>query len=182
MKPHEGSVTERLAVAPDALFELITTAGRLPEWNEHIHHVVDAPYGPTREVDEWVVEIRALGKRWNSRSRIEKVDPDKCLFAFRSQSDDDNPSFARWRWEVVPVEDGTEVTVSWELHPKTFWRRFLGARIRHHQLKEEVRSSLRVADRALSPDASQTAGGSSRGSSRLRQQDSQAPNDDSGDP
>ena len=148
MRPLEGSITERLSVAPDELFDLISTAGRLPDWNGHIHHVVDAPSGPTREGDDWVVEMRASGARWNSRSRIEEVDRNARRFALTARTDDGNPSFARWRWEMTPLEDATEVTVSWQLYPKTFWRKVLFARIRHRQLKEEVRESLRAAERA----------------------------------
>ena len=148
MSPLEGSITERLSVPPDVLFDLISTVGRLPDWNEHIYRVVDAPSGPTRIGDEWLVEMRASGKRWNSRSRIEEVDPKARRFALTSRTDDGNPSFARWTWQLTPLEGATEVTVSWELHPKTFWRTVLFARIRHRQLKNEVRGSLRTAARA----------------------------------
>ena len=50
---------------------------------------------------------------------------------------------------MTPLEDATEVTVSWELYPKSFWRRVLFSKIRHRQLKEEVRDSLRAAERAV---------------------------------
>ncbi|MGH2730170.1 MAG: SRPBCC family protein, partial [Actinomycetota bacterium] len=148
MKPLQGSVTDRLSVPPDDLFDLISSVDRLPEWNEHIHHVVDAPTGPTREGDEWVVEIRVMGTRWNSRSRIEELDRDARRLSLVSQTDDGNPSYGRWKWQVMPVGGKAEITVSWELYPKTFWRRVLIARIRHRQLRDEVRSSLRAARRA----------------------------------
>lgn len=109
---------------------------------------MDAPAGPTQPGDEWVVEIRALGRRWNSRSRIAEVDRDARRLAVVSQTDDGNPSHARWKWEVVPVGEEAEVTVTWELYPKTFWRKVLISKIRHRQLKEEVRGSLRAAERA----------------------------------
>ena len=149
MKPLEGSITERLSVSADDVFDLISSVDRLPEWNEHIHHVVKAPSGPTRVGDEWIVEIRAMASRWNSRSRIEAADRDARRFALRSQTDDGNPSYAIWEWLMKPAGDETDVTVSWQLHPKTFVRRFLLARIRHRQLKEEVRGSLRAAERAV---------------------------------
>lgn len=149
MKPLRGSITERLAVPPDDLFDLISSVDRLPNWNEHIHHVVEAPSGNPREGDEWVVEIRAMATHWNSRSRVQEVDPDARRFALRSQTDDGNPSYGLWTWQVTPVADTAEVTVTWELHPQTFWRRILISRIRHRQLKEEVKNSLREAERTL---------------------------------
>lgn len=148
MKPLEGNITEQLSAPADKLFDLISNAERLPEWNETIHHVVVAPDGETQPGDEWVVEVRAMASRWNSRSRIEKVDRDAGRFALRSQTDDGNPSYAKWEWALTPVDGHTDVTVSWQIHPKTFWRKFLLSRIRHRQLKEEVRGSLRAAERA----------------------------------
>lgn len=35
----------------------------------------------------------------------------------------------------------------WELYPKTFWRKVLFSKMRHRQLKEEVRDSLEMAER-----------------------------------
>jgi hypothetical protein len=154
MKPLEGSVTDRLSAPADELFDLISNVHRLPEWNEHIHHVVEAPKGETQPGDEWVVEIRAMASRWNSRSRIEKVDRDAGLFALRSQTDDGNSSYAKWEWLVTPANGQSEVKVSWRLYPKTFWRRFLLSKIRHRQLKEEVRGSLRSAERAAARQGS----------------------------
>ena len=63
-------------------------------------------------------------------------------FAYVTRTDDGNPSRAYWTWVLSPVENGTQVTVKWELHPKTFWRKTLFARIRHRQLKNEVRTSI----------------------------------------
>lgn len=149
MKPLEGSITERLSVSAGDFFDLISSVARLPEWNEHIHHVVEAPSGPPQAGDEWVVEMRAMASRWNSRSRLGVADRDAGRFALRSQTDDGNPSYAEWEWLMEPAGDGTDVTVSWQLYPKTFWRRLLFSKIRHHQLKEEVRGSLRAAERAI---------------------------------
>ena len=144
-----GNVIERLSVPSDDVFAILTDAHRLPDWNEKIHHVVDAPTRAPRRGDEWLVEVRAMGSRWNSRSRIEEVDPLAKRFSLRSQTDDGNPSFARWTWQITPTEGGSEVTVSWEVNPKTFWRTILLSRIRHRQLKQEVRESLRAAERVL---------------------------------
>ena len=47
-----------------------------------------------------------------------------------------------WTWQVSPTGDGSRVDVTWELHPVTFWRRLLMARIRHRMLQKEVTKSL----------------------------------------
>jgi hypothetical protein len=90
-----------------------------------------------------------MASRWNSRSRIGAVDRDALRFVLRSHTDDGNPSYADWEWRMKSAGDETDVTVSWQLYPKTFWRRFLLSRIRHRQLKEEARGSLRAAERTV---------------------------------
>lgn len=144
-----ASMTERLPVGADDLFNLLIDIHRLPEWNDTIHRVVRGPREVPREGDEWVVEMRASGLRWKSRARAEQVDRKRRLLVVRSQTDDDNPSWARWTWEVQPIGQEAEVSVKWELHPKTFWRNVLMSRIRHAQLKREVSASLQAAARAL---------------------------------
>lgn len=147
-----GSITERLSVRPEDFFDLISSARRLPEWNEHIHHVVQAPHRAPLAGDEWVVEIRAMRSRWNSRSQLQDVDRSGLRFTLVSQTDDGNPSYALWTWEITPANGASTVTVRWELHPETFWRKMLISRIRHRQLKEEVRTSLRAAEQTLLGD------------------------------
>lgn len=144
-----NTTTEHLDVKPEEFFALIIDPHRLPEWNDVIHHVVSAPQHEAQVGDEWIVEIRAMASKWNSRSRLEEVDRGSNRLALRSQSDDGNPSYAIWSWHASPSGDGTDVTVTWELYPKTFWRRLLFSRIRHQQLKKEVRSSLHAAARLL---------------------------------
>jgi hypothetical protein len=76
------------------------------------------------------------------------------VFAYRSGADDGNPSYAIWRWQVDPLEQGGSlVTVSWDLHPATFWRRALLARIRARQLRREVPASIVALTRALQGSA-----------------------------
>ena len=144
----QATIRDRLSVPADDLFDLISNVDRLPEWNEHIHHVVDVPAGPLQQGDEWVVEVRVMGRGWLSRSRVEEIDRDARRLTVISQTDDGNPSHTRWTWEVVPVGGEAEIRVSWELHPKTFWRKVLFSKIRQRQLKQEVRGSLRTAERA----------------------------------
>lgn len=150
MADYRGSVTEDLLVDADELFALLIDVDRLPEWNQHNHHVVDAP-DVLVEGAEWVVETRALGSKWNSRARVLELDTTARRFAHRSSSDDGNPSYGLWTWQVTPTEHGSRITVTWELHPQTFWRKRVLVRIRHRQLQSEVRESLRAAAAALAP-------------------------------
>lgn len=137
-----------LDATPDAIFRTLTDIGRLPEWNSVIRRVLELP--PTLEPGvEWVVELHALGQTWPSRSRVEVIDPTERRFAYRACTDDGNPSFALWTWAVAEDPAGSRVTVTWDLHPATFWRRVLLARIRARQLaRTEVPASLRALEAA----------------------------------
>lgn len=91
--------------SPYEVLDLITDIERLPDWNLEIPRVVDVP--TVLEVGaEWVVTIHAMKTHWNSRSRVVEVDRDRGRFAYRSQSDDGNPSHADWRWQLVPAAEG----------------------------------------------------------------------------
>ena len=142
MKRH-GSAIETVPATPDEVFDLITNVDRLPEWNAHLPKVVQSAL-LSEEGDEWVVEIHAMGGHWNSRSTVIERDPATHRFVHRSRSDDGNPSYAIWTWELTPVDEGTRISVHWSLNPKTFWRKALFARIRHRQLRREVATSLRA--------------------------------------
>jgi Polyketide cyclase / dehydrase and lipid transport len=137
-----GSVTEVVPITPAEVFDLVTDVGRLPEWNRVITDVVEHP-GRIETGSEWVVTLHALGSSWSSRARASTVDAAAGHFSYRSQSDDDNPSYADWSWQIVDDPGGARVTVTWDLHPKTFWRRVLLAPIRGRQIRREVRASLR---------------------------------------
>jgi hypothetical protein len=139
----QGSVTAELPATADDVFGLLVDVGRLPEWNAQLPHVV-APGGPLRVGSEWVVVQCGLGPgiRWSSRATVLELDRAAGRFGYRSGSDGPNTSFATWTWTVTPIADGARVTVGWQLHPKTFWRRTVGARVRHRQLRDEVGASL----------------------------------------
>src|SRR5688500_18623405 len=96
-------VTSMAAAPPDAVFDLITDLDRLPEWIANMSAVVERPPALVPGV-EWVVEFRAMGQKWRSRSRVETLDSERRVFAYRSGTDDGNPSFAMWQWRVG--EDG----------------------------------------------------------------------------
>ncbi len=141
-------VTRSLAADPDSVFALVTALDRLPEWNDRIRVILDAPT-ELNPGTQWVVEMHALGQTWPSRSTVTTLDRDSRVFAYRSQTDDGNPSFADWTWRVDPGAAGSEVRVSVDMDPKTFWRRALLARIRARQLREEVPRSLNALAEAI---------------------------------
>jgi uncharacterized protein YndB with AHSA1/START domain len=152
-----GSEQVVLDASPAAVFALITNVDRLPEWNEHIHHVIAPAGGPLGPGSEWVVQMRVMHTRWPSRAVASVVDRDNLRFEHTSRSDDGNPSYVLWTWQVRSAGRRTELTVTWVGRPRTFWRRALLARVRAPQLRDEVRSTLaglgshlvaeRVADR-----------------------------------
>jgi uncharacterized protein YndB with AHSA1/START domain len=125
-----------VAADPDEVFRLITTPERL---------TVNA---------QWVVTVTALGQSWPSRSTVLELDPSSRRFAYPSQSDDGNPSYADWSWQVTDAPGGCRVTVSLALHPVRFWRRVLLARIRARQLqRRELPASLAaLASRMAAPN------------------------------
>jgi uncharacterized protein YndB with AHSA1/START domain len=142
MTEFHGSASAAFDATPDALFLLVTDLDRLPEWNAAIERVVDRP---TELVPgaQWVVVMHpAKLPRWNSRSTLLELDRDARRFAHRTQSDDNNPSYAVWTWSVEPDGTGARLSVSWDCHPKTSFRRVFGPRVRGPQLQREVPASL----------------------------------------
>jgi uncharacterized protein YndB with AHSA1/START domain len=139
---HSGQASAVVATSPDALFRALTDIGGLPSWNDGMTSVVERP--ATLEVGaEWVVEFHVLGRTWRSRSTLEELNVAGRRFVYRSCTEDGNPSYARWVWEVTEEPAGSRVTVAWDLHPVTFWRRVLLVRIRGGQLaRTEVPESL----------------------------------------
>ena len=118
--------------SPDAVFRTVTDIGGLPSWNQKMTSVIDQPTNLEAGA-EWVVEFHVLGRTWRSRSTLDELDVAGRRFAYRSRTDDGNPSEAQWAWEVTDDPAGSRVTVTWSLHPVTFWRRVLLGRIRARQ-------------------------------------------------
>ena len=131
-----------MAARPDAVFDTLIDIARLPEWNTAMTSVVEQP-DRLEVAAQWVVEFRVLSRTWRSRSTVEELDVAGRRFVYRSGTDDGNPSYARWAWEVTEDPAGSRVTVTWSLHPVTFWRRMLLVRIRGRQLaRTELPTSL----------------------------------------
>ena len=137
-----GTESVHLDASADDVFALLVDVDRLPEWNAHLHHVIERPDGPVDPGAQWVVQVRAMGTRWPSRATALTVDRATHTFEHRSVTDDGNPSYVLWSWTVAPVEAGSVLTVTWTGHPRTFWRRLMLARLRAPRLADEVRTSL----------------------------------------
>jgi uncharacterized protein YndB with AHSA1/START domain len=131
---------------PDGLFEVLTDVDHLAEWNHIISRVLRRPNEMTSGA-EWVVEMHAMGQTWPSRSRVEAIDRAARRFSYRSGTDDANPSYTVWHWQIEPHPMGAGVAVSWELNPKTFWRRHLIVHLRRRALAREVPSSIQALGR-----------------------------------
>jgi uncharacterized protein YndB with AHSA1/START domain len=160
LEEFHGSDAARLTAPADDVFAALVDADRLPEWNAKIHHVIESDGTPVVEGSEWVVQMRASGVRWPSRARALVVDPVGRRLEHESRSDDGNPSYGLWSWQVTPVDTGCELTIAWAIYPRTWGRRLAGARIRRPALISEVRASLAGLDdhvRASSTDARRKA-------------------------
>ncbi|MGH9205822.1 MAG: SRPBCC family protein [Acidimicrobiales bacterium] len=145
-----GNAGAEVGAGSEAVFAKITGLGELPSWNAVMTRVCEQPVR-LEPGAQWVVEFHVLGRTWRSRSRCEAIDCDGCRFIYRTQTDDGNPSYATWEWTVTPIGARSRVEVSWELHPVTFWRRVLLAKVRNRQLaRQEVPASLAALDRVLS--------------------------------
>ncbi|MEO7428285.1 MAG: SRPBCC family protein [Acidimicrobiales bacterium] len=125
----------------DLVFRTITNIVRLPDWNAEIAKVIEV--GPDLTTGaEWVVEIRAMHTHWTSRSTVLEIDADQGRFAYRSQSDDGNPSYADWRWVLSEVDGRCRVNVSVSTHPRTLFRKAIASRIRPAGLRRAMEQSL----------------------------------------
>lgn len=135
------TATRAIDAEADAVFDLLTDPRRLPTWNRVIRRTVESPEQMTPGA-QWTVEVHAMGQTWRSVSTTTEIDRGARRFAYRSATDDGNPSHADWTWTVTPAQSGCVVAVSADLHPATFWRRVLLAKIRSRQLGSELPDSL----------------------------------------
>jgi uncharacterized protein YndB with AHSA1/START domain len=148
MQEIHGTATARVEATSEAVFGLITDIDRLPEWNDAIENVVERPADLTTGA-EWVVKMHpSRMMSWKSRSCVEELDRDALRFAYRTVNEDGNPSYAVWRWEVVPLDSAAKVTVSWDVYLKTLDRKLLAGPIRRRQLRKEVAASLVEMEKA----------------------------------
>lgn len=135
------SATSHLDASPEAVFNVVTDLARLPAWNDGITEIVELPER-LEPGAVWKVRIHALGQSWVSKSTATVVEPATGRFAYRSESDDGNPSFADWEWRITPDGGGCTVTVTFDINPRTFWRKHLFVKIRRSGLRREIHGSL----------------------------------------
>jgi hypothetical protein len=144
-----GAASGPVTAAPDAVFRLITDVERLPDWNRAIELVLE-PAPELAPGVEWVVKMHpSRGMTWQSRSRVEEINMAAGRFSYRSWNADGNPSYTDWKWEVVPFDSASEVTVSWDVYLRTLDRKLLAGPIRQRQLRKEVAASLLGLNKAM---------------------------------
>jgi uncharacterized protein YndB with AHSA1/START domain len=149
--PMRVSTARDIAAPPDAVFELVSNPRELPSWNQAVQRTVVLPEQMTPGA-QWVIEMRALGQTWQSRSVVLELDREQRRFRYRSGTDDGNPSYAEWTWSVTPSASGCRVTVCADLNPATFWRRVLLVHVRARALRRrEIPSSLVALEAAAIP-------------------------------
>ena len=149
MQEIHGRASLRVDAAPQDVFDLITDIDRLPEWNRAIEAVVDRPPALSEGV-EWTVKMHPPHvPSWGSISRLVALDAETLQFAYETRNADGNPSFTKWAWAIAAADDGTEVTVTWDVYLKTFDRRVLAGPMRKRQLAREVPNSLTAMAGAL---------------------------------
>jgi uncharacterized protein YndB with AHSA1/START domain len=130
-----------VSATPERVFRLVTDPSKLPSWNRAIVEMTEGP-ACLEPGSVWKVRMRALGRSWVSKSQVRTIDPASRHFAYRSQSDDGNPSYADWDWQIEPDNDGSRVTVGVDLNPATFWRKYFLVHIRRPALRKEITGSL----------------------------------------
>ncbi len=130
--------------APAAqVFDRVTDIEHLPDWNLEIPKIIERP--AVLEIGaQWVVRMHAMKTHWNSRSTVTELDPERGRFAYRSQSDDGNPSYGDWCWDVTDTGAGTRVTVSVAGHPRTFIRKRFISHVRPRGLHKAMERSLQT--------------------------------------
>jgi len=143
------TVSGQVDAPPGMVFGYLIDVSKLPEWNQAITDVVEAP-NRLAPGTTWKVGIHALRKSWVSKSQVSELDPATRRFSYRSQSDDGNPSYADWAWQVDSEgEHGSMVSVTVDLEPMTFWRTHLLVKIRRPALRREMHASLNSLNTAL---------------------------------
>ena len=142
MKEFHGHASARVDARPQAVFDLITDVGRLPEWNTAIEAILERP-PDLSEGAQWTVKMHPPHvPSWGSISRVEEIDRPHLHFAYETRNTDGNPSYAKWAWTVVGTANGAEVSVTWDVYLKTLDRRILAGPLRRRQLRREVQNSL----------------------------------------
>ncbi|HEX8760113.1 MAG TPA: hypothetical protein VF734_09115, partial [Pseudonocardiaceae bacterium] len=98
---------------------------------------------------EWVVSLRLMGMRFNSRSTVLELDRGRRRFMHRSRREH-SPSSTVWTWTVRPEGTGAVVTLAWELQPVTRLHTWVIAPVRSRQIgAQDVTASLAALGRMV---------------------------------
>lgn len=145
------SAARNITAPADAVFDLISNPRELPVWNQAVRRTLESPEHMAPGA-QWVIEMRALGQTWQSRSVLLELEREERRLRYRSGTDDGNPSYAEWTWSVTPDGSGCRVAVTADLHPATFWRRVLLGRVRARALRRrELPASLEELEAVAVP-------------------------------
>lgn len=106
---HSVSIVVRCA--PEKLYDMVSDVTRTGEWSPVCRACWwDEGHGPTP--GSWFTGRNETPTRvWETRSQVVVADPGR-EFSFLVGG-----SLVRWGYTMTPVEDGTELTESWEFLP-----------------------------------------------------------------
>jgi hypothetical protein len=106
---HSDSIVVRSS--PEALYDLVSDVTRTGEWSP-ICTACWWDEGQSPQVGAWFTGHNEVpGRTWETRSQVVAADRGR-EFAFLVGG-----RLVRWGFTFTPVEDGTEVTESWEFLP-----------------------------------------------------------------
>ena len=121
----QGEASGYVQASADEVFAVVIDLKGLPQWNERMTGVVELP-NRLEPGAEWVVSLRLMGMRFNSRSTVLELDRGRRRFMHRSRREH-SPSSTVWTWTVRPEGTGAVVTLAWE-------RAALGRMVRERSL------------------------------------------------
>ncbi len=152
-----GEATVTVRADPDRLWAMVTDITRMGEWSPETQRAewLDGASGPT--VGARFKGYNRRGKsKWSTVCEVIEAEPPR-VFAF-AVGKAANPQTV-WRYQLTPVEDGVELTESFELvKPLGFFSRLvtrltIGVRDRRADLEQGAEStvaSIKLAAEAAS--------------------------------
>jgi hypothetical protein len=107
---HQESIT--VAASPEVVYNLVADVTRMGEWS------------PVCTAGEWHDDTRTSftgtnttpDRTWQTKCRVDVAEPGK-EFAFVNLGMEGDAELVRWGYTFRAVDDGTEVTESWQVLP-----------------------------------------------------------------
>ena len=140
----QDSYSVTIGASGDRLYEMVADMPRMGEWSNECQQVewLDGATGPVegaRFVGYNKTGPRGLIK-WSRKGRVLTADPGR-EFAFATE--EGGKEGVVWRYRFEPVDGGTRVTESYEVHKIPTWARILDIPTnRVRQLRESMRHTL----------------------------------------